>query len=82
MSDDALNLELVPPHKRMAFNLIVDVFLSDTWTQALAHAMNILALRHPEKSPHELMTLVIVAGICEVIDEDGKTARRREAYFA
>lgn len=79
MSDDILNIELVPPQQREAFNLVVDVFLTDT--QALAQALNILAQRHPEKSPHELMTLIIVSGICATIDEDGKTCRRREVDF-
>lgn len=82
MSDDILNIELVPPQQREAFNFVDDVCLPDAWTQALAQALNLLAQRHPEKSTNDLMTLIIVSGICATIDEYWKTCRRREEDFA
>ena len=69
MSDDSLNIDHSLRQKREVYNLVVDCFLSDPWTEALAAATGILANRHPYKPRCELLTLILVAGICNVINE-------------
>lgn len=57
-----------PTNTPMRTDMILEVPISKTWITGLESALCLLRNQHPEMKDAELVSLILSAGICSVID--------------